>query len=116
LTTVTPKGTSLALTAAELGETSTVWTRNFQAVPDAGLALIAMSIWNMSGDLSKRWLVQVGSATHSISYIVGDLAPNKTYNVLKNGVASKVTSDDAGRISFEDKMATTGLIEYIVTL
>jgi parallel beta-helix repeat protein len=114
-TTVTPSGTMLELTAAEIPENTTVWTRNFQAVPDAGLALIAMSIWNTSGDLSKRWLVQAGSATHAISYKVGDLAPNKTYNVLKNGVASRVTSDDAGSISFQDNTINVGLTEYVVS-
>jgi len=35
--------------------------------------------------------------------------------VLKNGVASRVTSDDAGSISFEDKTVTAGLTEYIVS-
>ncbi len=114
-TTVTPAKALLELTAAEIGKTSTVWTRNFQAVPDAGLALIALSIWNTSGDLSKRWLVQAGSTTHTISYNVGDLAPNKTYNVLKNGVAGQVTSDDAGRISFQDKTVAVGLTEYVVS-
>jgi len=114
-TTVTASGTMLELTAVEIPETSNVRTRNFQAVSDAGLALIAISIWNTSGDLSKRWLVQAGSATRAISYKVGDLAPNKPYNVLKNGVASRVTSDDAGSISFEDKTVTAGLTEYIVS-
>ena len=114
-TTVTPTGTRLELTAAEIPKTSTVWTRNFQAVTDAGLALITMSIWNTSGDLSKRWLVQAGSATHAISYKVGDLAPNKTYNVLKNGLATQVTSDDTGRISFQDRAVAAGLAEYVVS-
>ena len=114
-TTLTPARTTLALTAAESAKASTVSTRNFQAVPDAGLALVSISIWNISGDLGKRWLLQAGSATHTISFKVGDLAPNQTYNLLKNGAASRLTSDGAGWVTFQDKAVTTGLAEYIVS-
>ena len=114
-TKVTPTGTALALSAAEIVKIANVSTRNFQAVPDAGLALIAISIWNTSRDLGKRWLVQAGSATHAISYTVGDLAPNKSYNLLKNGLATRVTSDQAGQIRFQDKTVTAGLTEYIIS-
>src|SRR6266496_742800 len=113
--TVTPAGTSLDLTAAQIGKTARVVVRNFQAVPDAGQALVAISFWNTSRDLSKRWLVQAGAATHLISYRVGDLAPNQPYNVLRNGVSSRFTSDVSGSIRFQDKAVTTGLIEYLVT-
>jgi len=34
---------------------------------------------------------------------------------LRNGVASKVTSDVFGNVRFQDKAVTTGLIEYLVT-
>jgi parallel beta-helix repeat protein len=113
-TTVTPTGTTLTLTATEIAKTSTIFTRNLQVVPDAGVALVTVSVWNTTGDLSKRWLVQAGSATRAISYKVGDLAPGATYFVLKNGVASKVTSDSSGMISFQDRAVTTGQAEFVV--
>ena len=113
-TTMTPSGTTLNLTAADIVKTSTVFTRNLQALPDAGIALITVTVWNTSGDLNKRWLAQAGSATRTVSYKVGDLAPNTAYVVLKNGVTTKVTSDGNGNIAFQDKSVTTGVVEFIV--
>ena len=112
--TVAPNGTALSLTASDIGKTSTVSQRNLKAVPNAGVILVAISIWNNSGDLGKRWTVQAGSSTHSISYRVGDLVPNTVYNLLKNGVATRVTTDSTGFFSFQDPAVATGTVEYIV--
>ena len=112
--TVSPNGTTLALTSSEIGKTSTISKRHLKVVPNAGIILVAVSIWNNSGDLSKRWTVQSGSSTHSISYRVGDLVPNTSYNMLKNGVHSIVTTDSNGFISFQDPAVTSGSVEYII--
>lgn len=114
LTTLTPSGSSLTLTAADIIKTSFVYTRNLQATPDAGIALINITVWNTSGDLSKRWLVQAGSATRRITYRVGDLVPNTAYEVFKNGVASKADSDSSGFITFQDSSVSTGVTEFVV--
>ena len=87
-----------------------------QAIPDVGVALVTVSIWNISGDLTKRWLVQAGSSTRRITYRVGDMTPNAKYNILKNGVSSSGTADAAGVVTFQDTAVTTGLVEYIVRL
>ncbi|MEY2407615.1 MAG: mannuronan 5-epimerase [Verrucomicrobiota bacterium] len=115
-TTVTPAGTTLTLTAAEIAKSSLITTRALQATPDAGVALITVSIWNISGDLTKRWLVQAGSSTRKITYRVGDLTPNIKYNIYKNGVSSSATADASGVITFQDATVSTGLVEYIVRL
>ena len=112
--TVTAAGTSMSLTTSDIGKTSTVSRRNLSVVPNAGLALVAITIWNTTGDLSKRWTVQAGSSTQKISYRVGDLAPNTVYRVLKNGVAATYTSDASGFISFQDTAVATGSAEYVV--
>jgi len=112
--TLTPTGSSLALTTGQIGKTSNVNLRNFYVVPNAGIALVAITVWNTSGDLSKRWTIQAGSATKSIAYRVGDLAPNTPYNVLKNGVGTKYTSDASGFLSFQDAAVLTGSAEFIV--
>jgi mannuronan 5-epimerase len=114
-TTVTPSGTSLTLTAADILKDSHVYTRNLQATPDAGFALINILIWNTSGDLSKRWKVQAGSSTHAITFRIGDLDPNRIYVVSKNGVSSQFTASETGFITYQDKSVTTGLTEYILT-
>jgi parallel beta-helix repeat protein len=112
---ITPSGSTLTVTASEITKDSIVWTRNLQVVPNAGLALIDVTIWNTSGDLAKRWSIQAGNDTQSISYRVGDLAPNTAYNVTKNGqpLVSR-TSDGAGFISFQDTSVDTGTVEFIV--
>ena len=112
--TAAPGGTIVALTIEQIGKASTVFTRDFQAVPDAGVAMVAIHAWNKSADLSKRWLLEAGSATQTISFKVGDLAPNVAYNVFKNGVPTKFTSDATGAIRWQDRAITTGLLEYIV--
>lgn len=76
--------------------------------------MVAIHAWNKSADLSKRWLLEAGSATQTISFKVGDLAPNVAYNVFKNGVPTKFTSDATGAIRWQDRAITTGLLEYIV--
>jgi parallel beta-helix repeat protein len=111
---VTPTGTALTLTSADIGKTSTVNVRNLQIIPDAGLVLVTVLSWNTSGDLSKRWTVQAGSAARAISYKIGDLSPNIVFDVFKNGVATKFTADAEGNIAFQDKAVTTGTVEYIV--
>lgn len=114
LTTLTPSGSAVTLTAADIIKTSFVYTRNLQATPDAGIALINVTVWNTSGDLSKRWLVQAGSATRRITYRVGDLIPNTAYEILKDGVASKGDSDSNGFLTFTDSSVRTGVVEFII--
>ncbi|MFM1769797.1 MAG: hypothetical protein RJA22_2326 [Verrucomicrobiota bacterium] len=114
LTTLTPGGSALTLTAADIIKTSFVNTRNLQATPDAGIALINITVWNTSGDLSKRWLVQAGSSTRRITYRVGDLVPNSPYEILKDGVSSKGDSDSNGFMTFTDSAVRTGVVEFVI--
>jgi parallel beta-helix repeat protein len=113
-TTVRPDGTTLILTAAEIVKTATVNMRNLRATPDSGTALVNITIWNTSGDLSKGWQTQAGSSTRSITYRVGDLAPGVSYDVIKNGVVTRITSDATGTVTYTDSSVTTGNAEYLV--
>ena len=113
-TTVTPTGTTLTLTTVEIAKTSFVLTRNLQATPNAGIALITPTIWNTTGDMSKRWLTQAGSATTSILYKIGDLTPGIRYAALKDGVGNNYTADATGTITFTDNNVATGVTEYMV--
>jgi parallel beta-helix repeat protein len=113
-TTLYPSGTKLTLNSAQIAKTSTVKLRNLKAIPDAGLALITITIWNLTGDLAKSWLVQAGSTTHAITFTVGDLAPRTTYEVYKKGVPSNYTSDDTGTIVYRDSAISPGIVEYRV--
>lgn len=115
-TTVSPSGASLTLTTIEISKTSFVETRSLQATPDAGIALVSITVWNTTGDLSKRWLTQAGSSTHTMTYKVGDLSPGVRYRVSKNGNSSNYTADGNGTITFQDIAVTTGVTEFVVSL
>lgn len=115
-TTVAAGGASLQLTTTEIAKTSYVQTRKLQVTPDAGQALITITIWNTTGDLSKRWLTQASSETRSVQYRVGDLVPGTIYRVLKDGSATLHTADANGVITFVDNATTTGVTEFMVTL
>ena len=114
-TTVTPNGSSLTLTTLEIGKTSFVKTRRLQVTPDADVGLITITVWNTTGDLSKRWLTYAGSSTHTITYRVGDLAPSQQYRVLKNGSSTQYTADATGTITFQDTGVATGVTEFVVS-
>ena len=113
-TTVTPTGTTLMLTTADISKTSFVQTRNLRATPDVGFALITVSIWNTTGDFSKRWMTQASSSTRRITYRVGDLNPGVRYRVLKDGEETSYTADATGTITFQDTSVTTGVAEFVV--
>ena len=121
-TTVTPTLNNLILTSSELVRPTSVSTVNLSAIPDAGVALMTIVIWNTTGDLSKTWQVQAGSSTHVITYRIGDLDPNRSYAIIKksassgpSGVVSRITSDDRGYLTYKDTSIGTGLTEYNLT-
>ncbi|HMJ89668.1 MAG TPA: right-handed parallel beta-helix repeat-containing protein [Candidatus Acidoferrum sp.] len=115
-TTVNPAGSSLLLTTIDIAKTSFIQMRNFQVIPDVEDALVTVTIWNTTGDLSKRWFTQASSSTTRITYRVGDLTPGVRYRVLKDAVATSYTADAAGTITFQDNDVSTGVTEFMVLL
>jgi parallel beta-helix repeat protein len=134
-TSVDSSGSVLSVTLAALGAqtatvTTTVVTRNFLVAPDSGTVLINPTLWELSGGLRKAWTTEpvdngtsggptptAVSATANVQYTVGDLAPNTSYVVSKNGQAlSVVTSDSGGHVSFADVPGTTGTVQYAVAV
>ena len=115
-TVVSPAGSSLILATVDIAKTSYVRTRAFRVRPNAGSVLVTPTVWNVNGDFSKRWLVQAGSGTASITYTVGDLEPGRPYTVTKNGAGSSFTADATGTITFHDTGVTTGLTEFVIAL
>jgi poly(beta-D-mannuronate) C5 epimerase len=115
-TVASPGGTSLILSTVDIAKTSFVRTRAFRVRPNAGSVLVTPTVWNTTGDFSKRWLVQAGSGTSSIQYTVGDLEPGRPYTVSKNGQGDDYIADATGTISFTDTGVTTGVTEYVIAL
>ena len=115
-TTVTTASSTLTLDTTQILKSSFVQTRNLQATTDAGTAAITVTVWNVAGSLSKRWLTLASAATRRITYKVGDLTPGLRYRILRNGVATNYTADANGTITFSDLAVTTTATDFQVTL
>ena len=129
-TTAEPSGSTLTVTLAALGAQSataavTVFTRDFLTVPDAGAILVDPTLWETSGALRKQWTVQptdgpspqAVSITATVHYKVGNLSPNSSYMVLKNGQRlTSVNSDSTGHVSFSDAPGTSSAVQYEVAV
>ncbi len=114
-TTVTPAGSVLSLTTANIGPLSTVVQRKLWVLPDTGSATVSLAYWRLTGDLGKKWTIQSDSRRQTLLQVVGDLAPNTAYQVLKqNKVLLKTTSDAQGFISFTHKPGDKHAIHYTV--
>src|SRR6266542_1806326 len=112
-THVGTQGSFVTLTSAQIGSATTVITRNFFVALDAGEMLANPTLWEQSGELRKQWSSQATSASAHIHYTLGDLAPNQSYAVLKNGEAlSSVVADSNGKVSFADTPGTTSTLQY----
>jgi hypothetical protein len=125
-TGVDPDGSFVTVTAAEVGTGTTVITRRLFVNSSGGTVLVNPTVWELSGALSKQWTTQASSttsaggvgaasATSPIAYTVGELAPNTSYAVRKNGQPlAVVTSDASGQVTFTDVPGTTSPVEYAV--
>lgn len=86
---------------------------NFSLTPAAESLNINPLIWNTSGDFSKKWtakndILSAITATH----VVGDLAPNISYDVIVNGTFwNSFVANGTGEIIFD----YTGVFQTIKT-
>ena len=114
-TAVTSSGSTLILTAAQIGTTSTVVARNFWVGTTEGTALVNPTQWSEGGASIKQWVTQAASTGQSLSYSVGSLGPNGTYSVVKDGIPlASVDSDSSGKINFTDVAGTTNAVAYAI--
>ena len=74
----------------------------FNAIPSSENIQIKPTIWNITGDYSKKWTAQNSIASPiSVSYSIGDFAPDTLYNITVNGsILGTFTSDASGEINF----------------
>lgn len=105
----------LQLTRGNAGSNATVMTRALVATPSSGSLLVNPVVWNNAADPLRQWTVRASSDTASVAYRAGDLPPQTTYSVLKNGVfVTTVLSDANGRIEFTDVAGTIATVSYAV--
>ncbi len=117
-TTITPAGSSLTLTRAQLGtQPSLVVTQNLKAAIEDGSLQVEVTAWDTSGDQRKEWVARAASVGMNVTYTVGDLDADTPYTVVKDGMAVAVlTSDAEGTIGFNDSADTLDPVTYTVEL
>src|SRR5262249_31739444 len=113
-TTVTPSGSTLTLTQADIGTAARlVTTRPLEVSLSGQSATVTPLLWSKSGGFHKKWTTRASSATLSITYTIGDLAPNTRYTIRKNGVVLEtLTADASGFLTFSDVAGTTRAVTY----
>jgi mannuronan 5-epimerase len=106
---------SMELTKADIGTTSTVHLRNFQVTPSTGTVLVNPTVWSLSGDRSKEWKAGPSSGSAQLDFIVGDLAPGARYGAyIGNTKIGSFTANSTGAIAFSIVPGSTSLKLYSV--
>ena len=114
VTEVTANGSSLSLTSAAIGGSTTVTARNFYASAAPGTALLHHLIWT---NTTRQWSVTSDTPGQNLSFAMGDLNASSSYVVLKAGVVlTNVQSDTSGQILFSDSANVTNAVEYSVVV
>lgn len=113
LTEITETASSLPLTVADIGASSTVVARSLWANAGPGPAGIHRLVWTNAN--SKKWTVLPGSAGQLLSFTLGELIPNSPYSIYKgSSTLIKLDSDGSGMIRFSDTAKTVSSITYTV--
>lgn len=99
-----PSHSSIILTKVGTSTSVVNFSRlNFTATPSTDDLAIKPATWNTTGDFYKKWTAKntIASAI-SVSYLIGDLKPATSYDVLVDGVlVNSFTSTGTGEISFD---------------
>ncbi len=114
-TVVSSSGSIMTLTPAEIGAGTTVTARDFFVTASPGSASIAQLVW--ASATNKQWTATAGSLGQTLSFVVGDLAPNTAYVVWKAGQAvADLISDGSGQLQFSDTANTGSPVLYAVSV
>ncbi len=114
-TTASTVGSTLALTAAEIGTTSTVIARSLWGRPSEGAVLINPRAWTNANQFIRQWGAQSETPTQQVTYVVGDLEAGRSYIVSKAGIPFATLSSDANRVlTFTDVAGVTNEVLYTV--
>lgn len=115
-TAVSTNGSTLVLTAAEIGTTSTVIARDLWAAAGQGTAWITPIGWTNPPAAGRQWFARLESAGQTLSFRVGALATNGTYAVQRDGnLLTTLNSDATGTLDFSDSPQTTNAVLYSVS-
>lgn len=94
--------TSTRLTKAISSEVVNFKRLNFKTIPTSNQVVVTPQVWETSGDFYKKWTEFSNNFATLANHLIGDLKPNTSYDVIKNGaVWNSFTSDDSGNITFQ---------------
>lgn len=109
-TSVSPGGSRLVAGYALTGGRTTAVTRGFAAAVTSGGATVSPETWQPT---TRTWRTQAPTATQSVAYVMGELAPGGRYEVARDGVfLGLFTADAAGIVRFSDASRTTVSVAY----
>jgi parallel beta-helix repeat protein len=110
---VTPDGSRLVLTSAEIGTTSKVQAHPFWVRPNRGTVWINPTGWTNHYGSGKQWTVQPEEPGLDVAFTLAGLAPRSAYS-LRNAdtLITNLTSDPNGRISFSNAFAGTNKVRF----
>jgi len=98
-----PSYSSIILTKALASSAVVSFSRfNFTITPSTDDLAIKSAAWNTSGDFYKKWTAKNSLASAiDVSYVIGDLSPGTSYDVIVNGVLwNTSTANGNGEIDF----------------
>jgi len=115
LTEITAFQSTLSLTAANVGSSSTIVARKLWGSASPGAAVVNRVVWTNPN--SKKWTVTAGSIGQELTFVVGDLDANSAYRVHKAGLLLvSLNSDSSGQLRFSDTASSTSAVLYSVDL
>jgi len=92
-----------SLTLSNVGDASTVTTRNLLVAPNSGVVHVTPTAWNLSASQTKTWTAQASNGTTSVTYTVGDLVAGRSYTTAVGATPipfASYVADSQGRITF----------------
>jgi hypothetical protein len=112
---ISTSGSTLTLTPASIGTSTTVIARSLWAAVGSGNDYITQLVW--TNGTSRLWSANAGFVGQSLLFVVGGLNANSAYAVSKNGsVFTNVQSDVTGLIHIADTASVTDTVIYYLNL
>jgi fibronectin type 3 domain-containing protein len=112
-TVISPNGSSLLLTPAGIGKSTTVVAQDLYAGVNTGTAQLDQLIWNPPQGV--QWTLTPGSVGQVLTFTVHDLSTNANYPISRGtNVFTNVVANVSGQLQFSDTTTSTSPIVYTV--
>ena len=114
-TSAQPSISTLELTFDLVGGTEPITTLDFAVVPSSGTVEVTPMTWKTSGSYQKAWREESSSTSDPVVHTVGDLQPNRCYQVTaNNNLLDHLSANSNGQISFTYSGGYEGPVDFAV--